>query len=590
MEISQPTTARKGLAFAAALALLATMLVAITSTPAYANTVVVGTTVDINPIGDCSVPAECSLRSALAIADSDATIDTVEVPPGTYVLAEGQLEINAAVTVVGVGGSRDQIVIDANNGSRIFFLRANEVTFRNLTLRNGGNADVDYGGAIYFETEFDLFEVDDVAFLSNAALSMGGAIYLEGLGGDMNVRFTDAHFVGNEAGEGGAVAMDGWSDLQVSNSTFTDNEADYGGAVLLYAYYGDETASLVGSTFTNNEADDYGGAVYFESDSGSETVSYIGSTFTSNTADYGGAIYHEGGSALLTASSFVNNSASSDGGAAYLECYNDCDIESFEVRNSTFTGNTADEGGGLFAYGWDRLVVTGSTFSGNTADYGAGLMLYAWADSEDETTIVNSTFTGNTATTSGGAAYLEGGSSDRFGTTLFHHVTIADNVGGGILVDADSTTEVLLGNSIIVGSNSADCETSGSFISLGGNIDGDGTCGLTQDSDQPETDPGLLALASNGGPTQTRAITDASPAYEAGEGEVCLPADQRGVDRKDDCDVGAFELVITDDPTDPADPTDPTDPADPVDPPATDDAVEEAVPAEPIRAQPQYTG
>ena len=63
-------------------------------------------------------------------------------------------------------------------------------------------------------------------------------------------------------------------------------------------------------------------------------------------------------------------------------------------------------------------------------------------------------------------------------------------------------------------------------------------------------DPMLSALADNGGPTQTMALQENSPAINAGDNAACADAntvnnlDQRGVARPvgDTCDIGAYEF------------------------------------------------
>jgi hypothetical protein len=52
-------------------------------------------------------------------------------------------------------------------------------------------------------------------------------------------------------------------------------------------------------------------------------------------------------------------------------------------------------------------------------------------------------------------------------------------------------------------------------------------------------DPLLGDLADNGGPTETMALPEGSPALDAGHG--CPETDQRGEPRPDPCDLGAYE-------------------------------------------------
>ena len=66
---------------------------------------------------------------------------------------------------------------------------------------------------------------------------------------------------------------------------------------------------------------------------------------------------------------------------------------------------------------------------------------------------------------------------------------------------------------------------------------------MRQSGDLPKFDPGLGPLADNGGPTQTHALLDDSPAINAGDAASCPLTDQRGQKRSDGkCDIGAYEF------------------------------------------------
>jgi hypothetical protein len=80
---------------------------------------------------------------------------------------------------------------------------------------------------------------------------------------------------------------------------------------------------------------------------------------------------------------------------------------------------------------------------------------------------------------------------------------------------------------------------------LGGNLDQDKSCGLTDPSDQPGVDPHLASIADNGGPTRTEALVFGSPAFGAANGTDCPEVDQRHEPRTRPCDIGAFEAHAT---------------------------------------------
>ena len=86
----------------------------------------------------------------------------------------------------------------------------------------------------------------------------------------------------------------------------------------------------------------------------------------------------------------------------------------------------------------------------------------------------------------------------------------------------------------------------GSFISAGYNIESSADCAFSSAGDKQATNPQLLPLAANGGPTNTMALNGGSPAIDAGNPGCPPPAtDQRGVGRPQGarCDIGAFEAV-----------------------------------------------
>ncbi len=171
-------------------------------------------------------------------------------------------------------------------------------------------------------------------------------------------------------------------------------------------------------------------------------------------------------------------------------------------------------------------------------------------------TIRDSTITDNTALPADPArpvAFTGGVVSA--GVLSVSNSTIANNhidpsasaLGGDNLTslsDGSSLTVLNLAGTIVAGAPGANC--GGPIISGGHNLDSDGTCGLHALSDVNGLDPGLLALADNGGPTDTRALASSSRAIDAG-GAQCGATDQRGTARPAGgaCDIGAFESPFT---------------------------------------------
>jgi hypothetical protein len=142
-------------------------------------------------------------------------------------------------------------------------------------------------------------------------------------------------------------------------------------------------------------------------------------------------------------------------------------------------------------------------------------------------------------------------------------VTITDNnahQGGGILLvpggGAGTRNSIIAGNR--VDPAGAGPDVFGTFTSGGHNLIGDasgsiwhinGALGDMLGTDANPIDPRLGTLQNNGGPTQTHALLDGSPAIDHGDNTDTPATDQRGAPRARDgdgngsrvVDIGAFE-------------------------------------------------
>lgn len=280
-------------------------------------------------------------------------------------------------------------------------------------------------------------------------------------------------------------------------------------------------------------------------------VTFTDCVLSANSAASGGGFAIAGaGSGTFVRTSVLGNTSTSDGAGIFTSGGD------LDVTDSTIGGNVSnDSGGGIMAgaSGGSATVtiVRSSIESNSAANNGAGYM----GANNVTLDVRNSTFSGNTAGSSGGAL-----SGSFTGGAVLNNVTISGNTasdGGGIYWNASGVWT--LSNSILAGNTAlneppdgTDCY--GSLTSGGYNVIGT-TAGCTLPTttgDQtPIIAPGVEALADNGGPTWTRALTTDSPALDAGNpgpsGTRCEDVDQRGVARPQGagCDAGAFELEPT---------------------------------------------
>ena len=221
------------------------------------------------------------------------------------------------------------------------------------------------------------------------------------------------------------------------------------------------------------------------------------------------------------------------------------DSGSVTLIDCTLSGNSAANGGGLETEPGGTAALISSTISDNTTSGSGG-----GVGNQGATTLTNCTVAANSAA-NGAGLYNAGGSTALYDCTISGNT--ASGSGGGL--DNASGT-VTLGNTIVAGNTAAidGPDAFGIFASLGHNLIGatDGSSGwvgsdLTGSTAQP-LDPLLAPLGWYGGPTETMAFFEGSPAIDAGSNALVpggVATDQRGFARvfNGAVDIGAFEYI-----------------------------------------------
>lgn len=437
-----------------------------------ANDVVDGSTFSINLLSFNPGPdGEISLREALTAANNTVGEDVIffssAIDGQPIVLnigatsedanADGDLDITDTDGLSIVGNGIGRTIIDGNNSERVFEHLAGDLFMTGLTARNG--VDGDAGGI-----QSGFATPARVSFLrtrweNNIGDDAGGGLYIQGAHTAIDI--IDTELVGNHAlgsiGAGAYVSADN-ADLKITGSTFLDNDAgEQGGGAYLKA----GSILIEESLFSGNQSNGQGGGLYTTNTGNQTTIR--DSVFRMNTGLDGGGAAVTGTNETLTMERcvFDQNMAMDDSGGLHV---------------STSSG-TAD--------------ISGTTFSSNTAADNGGAISHE-SGSSSFLTLTNSTISGNRANDSGGGIAL-----DSFDHTLtLNHVTVTLNIadddgdgtgqGGGLaIIDRDQSV-LNIRNSIIQGNDDEtpaqtdadDCGntgTLGTFVSLGGNVFGDGT-------------------------------------------------------------------------------------------------------------------
>ena len=248
-----------------------------------------------------------------------------------------------------------------------------------------------------------------------------------------------------------------------------------------------------------------------------------------------------------------------------------------DVSNSTISGNTAGNGGGISVSAGANLTLTTTTVSGNasTGVGGAGIIVYGTAF------VTRSTFNDNTAPINGGGINVQpsgvltlinstlvdntsgglGGAISNLGTAALTNLTFSGNKASSGDAIATGNAKVTLANSIVDDqAGDGECSPTGT-INGSHNLDSDGSCVTSATSHTISASYRLTLgpLQFNGGQTQTMlpsanstGVIDQIPATDCVAANVSNPGqtiavttDQRGINRPPNahCDIGAVELA-----------------------------------------------
>ncbi|MBI5870406.1 MAG: Ig-like domain-containing protein, partial [Actinobacteria bacterium] len=246
--------------------------------------------------------------------------------------------------------------------------------------------------------------------------------------GETSSAVLDGFTIDNQAGAGSlsrGISITGGSYPTISDCTIQGNEVISTWVNGAGIYISGATAVITDTTFHQNSGSS-GGAVYGTALTAPLAIS--NSSFTSNTARNGGAVYiaSSGQPTVITGSTFSGNTATGqNGGAIYGNA------SPISLSGSTVTGNTsAQDGAGICMNGASAAltVYNGSHIDSNSGRYGGGI--YGWTGSV--ISISDSSVDSNTSL-SGGAIYLNA----TVGTSTFVDTSISGNSatdthGGGI--------------------------------------------------------------------------------------------------------------------------------------------------------------
>jgi hypothetical protein len=378
-----------------------------------AATLVVDSLVD----GPPAAGAPCTLREALESVNAGAADfgciasgppfgsgDRITFAPGlsgSVLLLPGQgpLVVSRPVAIEGPGSSA--LAISGNGATGLLRLQAN-ARVAGLTLTRGNGGGLPGGGAVAIDGASEVSFVD-MAFSENVSPVHGGAIAVVRPMAALSIE--RAVFRDNEArfGDGGAIDAREPGALAIRESRFLANRAwDRGGAVHLFESRPARSHAITDTEFRDNEAGFEFPPIRRSTVSG---VADAGRGFPLDGGAIDATLEGQGGAVLtINGSTFVTNRAPRYGGAVRFASVSPFgNFARLEVADSRFDRNEAfllgyGDGGALYLRS-GRLVIRRSTITGNfAADEGGALYHRAGSTLIEDTTIA-----GNRAASWGGA-------------------------------------------------------------------------------------------------------------------------------------------------------------------------------------------
>ncbi|NJP05656.1 MAG: tandem-95 repeat protein [Chloroflexaceae bacterium] len=413
----------------------------------YAATYTVDTTADGNDVdtsdGICATSGgQCTLRAAVQQANQTALIDDeITVPSGTYVLTLGDIVVEDAVVIRGVGATKP--IINGNNGDRIFTVEGNyenqntQITIMNLLLQNGNASGASYGNIGGAILNLAILNLENVEIRNNRAQEGGGIYHL---GSDSYDFLTVTGSIISEntaAAEGGGVYIRGKARIEnkADQSLITkieSNQASAGGGLFLLAgadvtLKGDATGLVTPLIVGRNTVSNSGGGIY-----NNATLKLEGVKVERNKANlkHGGGIFNDRGNLTVNHSDIYLNEAFTPftdtwnghqtvpnywGTGGGIANFNGGNI--IVTDTSIRTNKATTEGGGITNKGSGRMQLVRVTISNNEVT-GAWLKYYSvnakppevygnggaiLSQSTGDTEIYDSRIIGNTAGHGGGA-------------------------------------------------------------------------------------------------------------------------------------------------------------------------------------------
>ena len=382
----------------------------------------------------------------------DGTLTQDEVPSGEGMANFSALNKNLTLTIKSL--SDEKATLDAGGKSRVINAKPASsgtlnLTLEKLVIKNGNAADTNNGGGI--SVYGGTFTLEDCEITDNNAQN-GGGLYVE----RTTLLMKDTTISGSTAtDEGGGVYVNDGT-LTINGGTFSKNTAQQGGG--MYVTNSNSIFTMTGGEISNNRAYSAGGGIYVKE---SKQATISGTTISVNTANVdGGGVFVSDGAMLTVNGTITGNTAQQGGGVYVRDVDSEFKMTGGKISENKTTVETATSqnrisGGGIFIYNKGRAIISNTEISDNTANNnGGGIHVNSGTLTMNADTIISK----NIASQDGGGVYFSSGTLTINGGTFSRN--IANQNGGGVYVTG--STFVMSGGEIT--ENVADQDGGGIYI------------------------------------------------------------------------------------------------------------------------------
>ena len=400
--------------------------------------------------GSASMSGSSVIKSSHAYTtNNDVTVGNgggVSVTGGTFTMSSSKILNCTAVTGGGavyvnitVSSEEDSFTMSASasienctvfsgNGGAVSVSGGSASMIGNSVIMNS-HAENGYGGAVSISNGGFIMSGGTIgAYDSECKAQYGGAVSVTG--GTFLMNSTSKIIGGNATVNGGGVyvkvtSSEGDSFTMSDSAAILNSKASVnGGAVCVEG----GSASMLSGTINSSTASGNGGAVSVSGGSFIMSGGTIGAQDAGCSAANGGAVSVTGGTFTMSNSRIQNCTATSNGGAVYVQAAGGSGGYSFTITDGFIESCKGVDGGAIYVSSGSAKMESGSLLYCNATNNGGGVYV-----SGGNFNMTTGYLQYCNATNNGGAAYLTGGNFDMYSGAVIYNV--ADNKGGAVFVN-----------------------------------------------------------------------------------------------------------------------------------------------------------